>query len=87
MAPKEPILTRKKYREHLEKEEQKQKLNKLKFKKELDEEVQPYQDEEDFQAKPASRKNWLSSYNRFLNVWIIICLLILAGIIAIQIFL
>ena len=91
--PNEPLLTRKSYKEQLEK--QNRELEELKEQKErrdsrgrtFEQEEQLYIEcEEESQQVQRTPKSGLRKYNHFLNVWLVSVVVLLIIILAIQMF-
>ena len=91
--PNEPLLTRKSYKEQLEK--QNRELEELETRQERrdsggrsyekEEELYSEREEEDSQVQ-RTPKSGLRRYNHFLNVWLVSVIVILIIVIAIQMF-
>ena len=91
--PNEPLLTRKSYKEQLEK--QNRELEELESRQERRESRESsYGNEEDFYSEreadrlqpQSTPKSGLKRYNHFLNVWLVSVIVILIIVIAIQMF-
>ena len=91
--PNEPLLTRKSYKEQLEK--QNRELEELETRQERrDSRGRSYEREEEFQSEHEEEsvqvhrtpKSGLRRYNHFLNVWLVSVIVILIIVIAIQMF-
>lgn len=91
--PNEPLLTRKSYKEQLEK--QNRELEELKTRQERrDSRGRSYEREEEFQSEHEEEnlqvhrtpKSGLKKYNHFLNVWLVSVVVLLMIILAIQMF-
>ena len=91
--PNEPLLTRKSYKEQLEK--QNRELEELETRQERrDSRGRSYEREEEFQSEHEEEslqvhrtpKSGLKKYNHFLNVWLVSVIVILIIVIAIQMF-
>ena len=91
--PNEPLLTRKSYKEQLEK--QNRELEELETRQERrDSRRRSYEREEEFQFEHEEEsvqvhrtpKSGLKKYNHFLNVWLVSVVVLLIIILAIQMF-
>ena len=91
--PNEPLLTRKSYKEQLEK--QNRELEELETRQEQrDSRGRSYEREEEFQSEHEEEsvqvhrtpKSGLRKYNHFLNVWLVSVVVLLMIILAIQMF-
>lgn len=91
--PNEPLLTRKSYKEQLEK--QNRELEELESRQERrDSRGRSYEREEEFQSEHEEEsvqvhrtpKSGLKKYNHFLNVWLVSVVVLLMIILAIQMF-
>ncbi len=91
--PNEPLLTRKSYKEQLEK--QNRELEELETRQEQrDSRGRSYEREEEFQSEHEEEsaqvhrtpKSGLKKYNHFLNVWLVSVVVLLIIILAIQMF-
>ena len=91
--PNEPLLTRKSYKEQLEK--QNRELEELETRQERrDSRGRSYEREEEFQSEHEEEsvqvnrtpKSGLKKYNHFLNVWLVSVVVLLIIILAIQMF-
>ena len=91
--PNEPLLTRKSYKEQLEK--QNRELEELETRQERrDSRGRSYEREEEFQSEHEEEslqvhrtpKTGLKKYNHFLNVWLVSVVVLLMIILAIQMF-
>lgn len=91
--PNEPLLTRKSYKEQLEK--QNRELEELDEQRERrDSRGRSYEREEEFQSEHEEEsvqvhrtpKSGLKKYNHFLNVWLVSVVVLLIIILAIQMF-
>ncbi len=91
--PNEPLLTRKSYKEQLEK--QNRELEELETRQEQRESRgRSYEREEEFQSEHEEEsvqvhrtpKSGLKKYNHFLNVWLVLVVVLLIIILAIQMF-
>ena len=91
--PNEPLLTRKSYKEQLEK--QNRELEELETRQERrDSRGRSYEKEEELYAEREeeasqvhrTQKSGLKRYNHFLNVWLVSVIVILIIVIAIQMF-
>lgn len=95
--PNEPLLTRKSYKEQLEKQKEKQKeIEKLETRKERRERQLPFEEREEGHNTSYEEEKLkthripsfgLRKYNHFLNVWLVSIICVLIVVICIQLFL